>query len=85
MELRDKIEEFIVTEICDDLDLDVEHINDDERLIEKGILDSLGILKLLNFLDEEMDIDISANEVRPDNFTNIKTICELIEKQTGTD
>lgn len=85
MDFKKKIEEFILTEICDDKDLDIQHIKEDEPLIDSGILDSLGILKLLSFLDEELDIDISANEVKPENFINMKTICELIEKQTGKD
>ena len=35
------------------------------------------------YFDEELDIDISSTEINPDNFINIKSICEMIEKHTA--
>lgn len=83
IELSRVIEEFIITEICSELGLDVQSIGDNEALIDSGIIDSLGILKILSFLDEELDIDISSTEINPDHFINIKSICEMIEKHTA--
>jgi acyl carrier protein len=42
----------------------ISRIEDDESLIESGILDSLGILKILAFLDETFGI-VSAAEIKP--------------------
>ena len=81
MELKKTIEEFILTEICEEAGLDIDHIGEDEPLLDSGIIDSLGILRLLSFLDEELDIDISADEIKRENFVDIRTICALIEKQ----
>lgn len=83
IELSSVIEEFILTEICSELGLDVQSIGDNEPLIDSGIIDSLGILKILSFIDEELDIDISSTEINPGNFINIKSICEMIEKHTA--
>ena len=83
MDFKKKIEEFILTEICEDLGLDIQHIEEDKPLIDSGIIDSLGILKILSFLDEELGIDISSTEINPGNFINIKSICEMIEKHTA--
>lgn len=85
MDLTKKIEKFILTEICDDLGLDIQHIEEDKPLIDSGIIDSLGILKLLSFLDEELDVDISGNAIKPENFSDIRTICATIQKHAGTD
>ncbi len=83
MDFKKKIEEFILTEICEDLGLDIQHIEEDKPLIDSGIIDSLGILKILSFIDEELGIDISSTEINPGNFINIKSICEMIEKHTA--
>ena len=85
MDFKKKIEQFILTEICDDLGLDIQHIEEDKSLIDSGILDSLGILKLLSFFDEELGIDISGNEIKVENFVNVRTICALIQRHIGTD
>lgn len=82
-EHKRRIIEFLLTEICEEKGLEIKEIGDDDPLVESGILDSLGILKLLSFLDEELEIDISANEVKPANFVNLKTICALIGKPTA--
>jgi len=83
MNLRDRIEEFIIKEICPEMGLDIQEIKEDEPLIDSGILDSLGILKLLSYLDEELNLDISSDEVNKENFIDIKTICAWIGKQAG--
>ena len=80
MDIKKQIEEFILTEICEDLGLDIQHIKDDDPLFDSGILDSLGILRILSFLDEELDIDISGDEIKRENFVDLKTICALVEK-----
>jgi acyl carrier protein len=85
MDLKKTMEEFILTEICNELGLDIQHIEENYPLIDSGILDSLGILKILSFLDEELDVDISTNEIKRENFVDIKTICALIEKHTAND
>ena len=83
MNLKIRIEEFIIKEICPEIGLDIKEIRDDEPLIDSGILDSLGILKLLSYLDEELNLDISSDEVKKENFVDIRTICAWIEKQVG--
>jgi len=81
-EHKRRIIEFLLTEICEGKGLEIKEIGDEDPLVESGILDSLGILKLMSFLDEELEIDISANEIKPGNFVNLRTICALIGKET---
>jgi acyl carrier protein len=76
-EFKAKIKEFIMTEVNPDRNL--EGLGDDEPLIESGIIDSLGILKIMAFLDEEFGIDLSAQQIKPENFKNVTSICSLIE------
>ncbi len=73
-----KIIEFIITEVNPDLHL--ERLGEDEPLIDSGIVDSLGVLRILAFLDETFGIDLSSDEIRLENFKNVRTICQMIEQ-----
>lgn len=73
-----RIKEFIMTEVNPDRNLAA--LSDDEPLITSGIVDSLGILKIMSFLDEEFGIDLSDQQITPENFKNILSIRSLIEK-----
>ena len=79
MDIKARIEEFIVEEICPSLGIELERIDEEELLIDEGILNSLGILQLLSFIDEELEIDISGEQIKVDNFKNLKTICNYVE------
>lgn len=79
IEFNVRLKEFIMNEVSADLNL--ERLDDDEPLIESGIVTSLGILKILAFLDEEFGIDISSDQIKLENFKDIRSICALVEKQ----
>lgn len=81
-ELSAKIKEFIITEVNPELQL--QSLSDDEPLIESGIVDSLGVLKIMSFLDETFGVDLSSEEIKLENFRDVKTICDLVGKQAGT-
>jgi len=56
-------------------------LNDDTELIESGIVDSLGIMKLLQYLEDSFSVRIADDELRPENFATPGTIVSLIEKK----
>jgi acyl carrier protein len=78
-ELSAKITEFILTEVNPDLGLTT--LDDGEPLIESGIIDSLGVLKIMSFLDEAFGVDLSSGEIKLENFRDVKTICALVNGQ----
>ena len=77
-ELKAKLKEFIMTEVNPDGNL--ERLGDDEPLLDSGIINSLGVLKIMAFLDEEFGIDLSAEQIKLENFKNVTSICSLVEK-----
>ena len=78
-EFNAKLKEFIMTEVNPDLNLS--QLDDDEPLIESGIIDSLGVLKILAFMDEAFGVDLSSDQIKLENFKNVSSICALVEKQ----
>ena len=58
------------------LELDYETL-----LVEKAILNSILLIDLVLFLEAEFDVRIHPSEVTRQNFRNINTIVELMEKK----
>jgi acyl carrier protein len=56
-------------------------IGDDESLIEAGILDSMAIVKLVAYLEEQFGIELTDEEFDPDNFDSLSAIDALIQKK----
>ena len=56
-------------------------IGEGELLLETGILDSLGILDLVEFLEHEFKIEILDDELLPDNFETIIRIAGFVIKK----
>jgi len=77
-ELNEQIKDFIINEVNPDLNLG--SLDDDEPLIESGIVDSLGVLKIMSFLDETFGVDLSSGEIVLDNFRDVRTICRLVQE-----
>lgn len=78
MDANEKIKGFILEEVCPEFGLT--QLGDDEQLVSSGLVDSLGILKILSFLDEEFNVNLGSDEIKHDNFSTVRNICELIEK-----
>jgi len=78
MSIEKQIMDFIVTTLLKKTDIH-ENITDTYPLIETGIIDSLGILKLLSFLEEKFNIHIMDEELIPENFDTVQSISSLIK------
>ena len=60
---------------------DLSKIEDSTLLFQEGIFDSLGFLSLISFLDKELGIEISNDELIEENFESIKAIVAFIERK----
>lgn len=56
----------------------------DEALIDKGLLDSVGVLQLVVFIEEKFDVTIEDDEVVPENFETVRTIGRYVRQKLGT-
>ena len=65
--------------ILNDLHPDVDFENN-ESLIDDGILDSLDIVTLVTEIHSEFDVASPAEEIVPENFNSAKALMELITK-----
>jgi acyl carrier protein len=77
MTTRDKIYQFILEEL--QWDGDAGSLTDDYPLIEKRVLDSLGIFNLVSYVEDEFSVAIQDEELVPDNFGTIQSITAMID------
>ena len=72
------IHDYLVTELFYDRELAGLGLDDD--LIERGWLDSLGILKVVGFCEERFGVEIPDREVVPDHLATVRAIAALVER-----
>lgn len=60
-------------------------VKGDDKWLETGMLDSLGILDLVHFLEEEFSIRVSDEELLPENFQSLTGVAGFVQsKLSGT-
>jgi len=57
-------------------------LSDDTQLLG-GILDSLGLMQLVSYIEEEFDVLVEDSEVTVDNFRSVADIERLISKKVN--
>ena len=65
----------LLCELHDDVDYENE-----ESLVDDGILDSLDIVTLVTEINAEFDVTIPAEEIIPENFNSAEALMELITR-----
>lgn len=73
------IERFIVEELLRDGTR--QSISMDQPLISTGMIDSLAMLRLIGFLEEEFGLTIGDGEVTPDNFETMRQLLQFLERK----
>ena len=73
-----KIKQFIVDEFMPDVP--VEDLDDDYDLLTGGVVDSLGLLKVVAWLEDEFDIGVDDSELGPDSFRTVAAIKAFVDQ-----
>lgn len=79
MEIKEKIRQFIIDELKGlSENGEVDYINDDTPLLENGLIDSMMILSLIAFLEENYGVLLNEEDLKRENFANIQKIYKLV-------
>lgn len=79
MNVSQALEDFIIQDIMVG-DGNVS-LSADESLIESGIIDSLGILRLVAFIEENFSVVLDDIDVVPENFETINAMISLVQSK----
>ncbi len=55
--------------------------SDGASLLTRGIVDSLGMVDIICFLEEAMNIDIDDEDLTPENFDSLANIAALVHSK----
>ena len=78
MEAQSKLKHFIVTELMHEEDDDL--LDDEEPLLGSGIVDSLGIMRLVSYIEEEFGIEVSEEDLVPEHFQTVNRMAAFVER-----
>jgi acyl carrier protein len=56
-------------------------MSDDLQLLESGVIDSMGILEVVTFLEQAFTIQLADEELTPENFANINCMASFVEEK----
>lgn len=56
-------------------------LSSSDSLIEKGIVDSLGVQILIAYLEKQFDVQIADTEIVPENFETIGSVVNFINNK----
>jgi acyl carrier protein len=76
--MKDKIRTFIVENFLFGQD---EGLKDDTSFLDGGIIDSTGILELVNFLEEQFSIKVDDEELVPENLDSINNVVNYLQRK----
>lgn len=79
MALKAQIREFIVNNFLFGATDTV--LEDSGSFLQKGILDSTGILEVVGFLEEQYGIKIEDEELVPENLDSIENIVRFVSSK----
>lgn len=56
-------------------------LTNDTSFLGKGIIDSTGVLELIDFLEKTFSLKIEDQEIVPENLDSIKLAAEFIQRK----
>ena len=78
MSLRDQIRSFILENFILEKP---EDLADDASMLERGIMDSTGVLELVAFLESTYEIKVEDEELIPENLDSIRNIVDYLKRK----
>jgi acyl carrier protein len=74
--IEDRIKTFIEEELQNALG---ETLTPDYPLLQKEVLDSLGLFQLVSFIESEFGVEVADEELVPSFFGSISSIARFVE------
>jgi acyl carrier protein len=59
----------------------VRNVGNDSLLLGTGLLDSLGVLEVVGFVEREFHITVLDEDLSPENFRTIKSIAAFVSQK----
>ena len=81
MEIEAKIRSFIVTKLYYTEDTP---IADEDSFLETGVVDSMGVMELVAFVQSEFGLEVAPSEIVVENFDSIRKLADFVRAKLGS-
>jgi acyl carrier protein len=62
---------------------DADPLGHQDSFLEKGVIDSTGVLELVTFLEKRFDIKVLDEELVPENLDSVQNLVRFVESKRG--
>ena len=77
-DVQSKLRHFIASELMYGDDDDV--LSDEEPLLGSGIVDSLGIMRLVSYIEEEFGVAVPEDQLVPEHFQTVNRLAAFVQR-----
>lgn len=75
-----KIREFLFENFLFDAEQDA--LQNDTSFLDQGVIDSTGVLELVDWLEETFNISVDDQELIPENLDSVNLLSAFISRKT---
>jgi acyl carrier protein len=81
MDVKDQIKKYIAENFL--FSSNGFTLDDDESFLEAGVVDSLGVVELVSFVEENFHVQVPDDDIVPDNFDSVDNLAAYISRRTN--
>jgi acyl carrier protein len=59
-------------------------LSDDDRLLERGVVDSMGVAEMVTFIEDEFGIKTSDDDISEANLGSLRAIGRFVSQKQAT-
>jgi acyl carrier protein len=78
MQIEQQIREFIIKNLYYTED---NPIADEDSFLETGVVDSMGVMELVAFVQSGFGVDVAQHEIVVENFDSIRKLANFVRKK----
>ncbi len=78
MEIENSIRQFIVKNLYFAED---DFIPDDASFLETGVVDSMGVMELVAFVQSQFGVEVTQEEIVVENFDSIRKLADFVRRK----
>jgi len=80
MEIKEQVRAFVTSNFYL---ADPAALEDDASLLDRGIIDSTGVLEVITFIEDTFGITVEDSEMLPENLDSIERIANFVARKKG--
>jgi acyl carrier protein len=80
MNIKEQVRTFVTSNFYV---ADPSSLSDEASLLDRGVIDSTGVLEVIFFIEETFGITVEDSEMLPDNLDSIERIAAYVTRKIG--